>query len=274
MDAVAPGLGADIDHRITDARRLGIEDAVGARDAHRHGVDQDVAIVGRIEIGLAADRRHADRIAVAADARHHAGHQMPCLRMAGIAEAQRVHVGDGPGTHGEHVAQDAADTGRSALIGFDEGGVVVALDLEDRRLPVADIDHAGILARPLDNARPLGRQRLQPDSRGFVGAMLAPHHREDAKLGDARFAAHDLQDAVIFLGRQPVFGDDLGGDGDVPPAGLGCGHARWVPMKQCEEIRIARARCRRTGRARRCRPGSPRRRPRDAASGPALSWSR
>jgi hypothetical protein len=33
--------------------------------------------------------------------------------------------------------------------------VVVALHLEDHAVAVADIDHAGILARPLDHARPL-----------------------------------------------------------------------------------------------------------------------
>jgi hypothetical protein len=38
--------------------------------------------------------------------------------------------------------------GRRALVGLDVGGVVVALHLEDGGLAVADIDDAGILARP------------------------------------------------------------------------------------------------------------------------------
>ena len=67
--------------------------------------------------------------------------------MIGPAEAQRVQVGDRPRAHGEDVAQDAADAGRRALIGLDVGRVVVALHLEDRRVAVADVDHAGILAR-------------------------------------------------------------------------------------------------------------------------------
>ena len=144
------------------ARRGGIEDPVGVGEAHGHGVDQDVAVVGRVEVGLAADGRHADAIAVAADAGDHARDQMPGLRMVRAAEAQRVQIGDRPRAHGEDVAQDAADAGRRALIGLDEGGVVVALHLEDRGLAVADVDDAGILARAADHARARGRQRLQP----------------------------------------------------------------------------------------------------------------
>jgi hypothetical protein len=88
----------------------------------------------------------------------------------------------------------------------------VALHLEDRRLAVADIDHAGILARAADYLGPGGGQLLQVDARGFVAAMLGPHHAEDAELGQIRLTAHRVQDALIFLGGQAVLGDDLGGD--------------------------------------------------------------
>ena len=74
VDAVAAGLGADIDDRDCRRRRpCRIEDLVGAGEADAHRVDQDVAVVGRVEIDLAADGRHADAIAVAADAGDHAG---------------------------------------------------------------------------------------------------------------------------------------------------------------------------------------------------------
>ena len=87
------------------------------------------------------------------------------LGVVGIAEAQRVEVGDGARAHGEDVAHDAADAGRGALVGLDVGGVVVALHLEDDGIAVADVDHAGVLAGALDHLRALGRQRLQPDAR-------------------------------------------------------------------------------------------------------------
>jgi hypothetical protein len=105
------------------------------------------------------------------------------------AEAQRIHRCDRPRAHGEDVAQNAADTGRRTLVGLDVGRVVVALHLEDDAVAVADVDHAGILARALDDLRSGGRQRAQPLLRGFVGAVLVPHRREDAELGKARLAS-------------------------------------------------------------------------------------
>ena len=43
--------------------------------------------------------------------------------------------------------------------------------------------------------------------------MLAPHHREDAELGEVRLAAEDLLDALEFLRREAVFRDKFGRDG-------------------------------------------------------------
>ena len=85
-----------------------------------------------MEGALAADGRHADAVAVAADAGDDArAAGAGSSGASGLAEAQRVEQRDRPRAHGEHVAQDAADAGRRALVGLDEGGVVVALHLED-----------------------------------------------------------------------------------------------------------------------------------------------
>ena len=204
VDAVAAGLGAEIDDRVPDPGRLGVENRVGARDADRHRVDQDVAVVALVEADRAADRRHAERIAVAADARHHAGDEMAGLGMVGRAEAQEVEARHRPRAHGEDVAQDAADPGRRALIGLDERGVVVALHLEDDRVAVADVDDAGVLARALDHPRGLGRQFPQMEARRLVGTMLVPHRRDDAELGVARRAPDQGDEPLIFLGFQPM----------------------------------------------------------------------
>ena len=212
VDAVAAGLRAEIHHRIADAGGGRIEDVVLARQTHGHGVDQDVAVIRAVEIGFAAHGGDADAIAVAADAGHHARHQMAGLGVAGIAEAQRVHVGDGARAHGEHVAQDAAHAGRRALIGFDEAGVVVAFHLEDDGVAVADVDDAGVLARAADHPRRLGRQGLQPLLRRLVRAVLGPHDREDAQLGQVRLAAHDLEDQLVLVGLDAVARDDFGGN--------------------------------------------------------------
>ena len=153
VDAVAAGLRADVDDRQADALGGGVEDLVGLREADAHGVDEDVVVVARVEVGLAADGRHAGAIAVAADAGDDAADEVARLGMIGRAEAQRVEVGDGPRAHREHVAHDAADARRRALVGLDVGGVVVALHLEDDRVAVAEIDDARVLAGALDDLR-------------------------------------------------------------------------------------------------------------------------
>ena len=128
---------------------------------------------------------------------------MPGLGMIGGAEAQQVEAGDRPRAHGEHVAQDAADPGRRALIGLDERGVVVALHLEDAGLAVADVDDAGVLAGPLDDPRRLRRQAAQMPARGFVGAVLVPHRRDDAEFGETRRAADQRDESAYSSGFRP-----------------------------------------------------------------------
>src|SRR2546423_1326382 len=80
------------------------------------------------------------------------------------------------------------------------------------REPVGDVDHAGVLARPLDHPRRLGGQRAQVDFGGLVGAMLIPHGRKDAELGKTWRAANQLEDTLVFVRPQPVGSDQVGGD--------------------------------------------------------------
>ena len=111
---------------------------------------ENVGVVACVEIDLAADRRHADAVAVAADAGDHAGEQdSACADGRAAAEAQRIERRDRARAHGEDVAQDAADAGGRALIGLDERRVVVAFHLERHGQPAADIDDAGVFSRPL-----------------------------------------------------------------------------------------------------------------------------
>src|SRR5579871_1216759 len=69
-----------------------------------------------------------------------------------VAEAQRIHDRNRPRAHGENVAQDAADAGRSALERLQERRMVVRFNLERARPSIANIDDAGVLARPLHDA--------------------------------------------------------------------------------------------------------------------------
>ena len=68
VDAVAAGLGADVDDRVADAGGLGVEDLVVADEAEREGVDQRIAAVAGLEAGFAAEVGHAEAVAVAGDA--------------------------------------------------------------------------------------------------------------------------------------------------------------------------------------------------------------
>ena len=72
--------------------------ALARRQPERHRVDQAVVLVGALEVHLAADRGHADRVAVVADARHRAVEQVararararPALRRARRSAASRA----------------------------------------------------------------------------------------------------------------------------------------------------------------------------------------
>jgi hypothetical protein len=157
---------------------------------------------------------------------------MASLGMLRIAERERVEAGDRPRPHGEDVAQDAADAGRRALVRLDVARVVVALHLEHHREPVADVDDAGVLARALDHPGRLGRQPAQMHLRGLVGAVLVPHRREDAELGEARRRGRSVEDALVSRRLEAVFGDKLRRDLGL----VGNHHVRALlvcPLKQC-----------------------------------------
>ena len=80
----------------------------------------------------------------------------------------------------------------------------MALHLEDRDQPAADVDDPGILARPANDPGGFGRQLLQMDLGRLVGAMLRPHHREDAELDQVRRTPDQLDDLLVLVPVQPV----------------------------------------------------------------------
>ena len=213
VNAVAPGLGADVDHGIARAGGLGIENLVASDQSEGKRIDQRIARVAALELHLAADIRHAKAVAVGGDAAHHAFHHGVVLVQRLLVDsglgcdrpkAQRVHDGDRTRAHGEDVAQDAANAGRRTLERLDERRMIVRLDLEGAGPAVADVDDAGVLARPLHYAAAVRWQAPQVNARRLVGAMLAVHHAEDAELGQAGLAAQRLQDAFVLLGRDAV----------------------------------------------------------------------
>ena len=180
--------------------------------AERHRVDEAVALVGFLEVDLAAHRGHAEAVAVAADAGDRALEQVALARLVERAEAQRVQRGDRARAHREDVADDAADAGRRALVGLDGAGVVVRLHLEGDRPAVADADDAGVLAGALQHARALVREHAQRLARVLVAAVLAPHERVHVELGHARHAPEDHDDLLVLVELQSELHGELGGE--------------------------------------------------------------
>ena len=220
-EAVAAGAVADVEDGIARAGGCAAPDLARAQGAEAEDVHQRVAVVARVEVDLAADRGHADAVAVVRDAGDDAGEQAAVgrgvrLAVADIAEAERIHEEDGPCAHGEDVAQDAADARGCALEGLDRARVVVRFHLEGDAPAVADVDHAGVFLARLDqHARAGSGELAQLEPRVLIGAVLAPHDREDAQLGEVRLTAEDGLDAREFIRREAVLGDEFGGDGGV-----------------------------------------------------------
>ena len=119
------------------------------------------------------------------------------------AEAQPVEQRDRPRAHGDDVAQDAADAGRRALERLDRRRMVVRLDLERDRLALAEVDHAGVLARPLQHALARRGQPLQQRRRVLVAAVLGPEQREDRELEVVRLAFEKTPDPLELAVREP-----------------------------------------------------------------------
>jgi hypothetical protein len=74
--------------------------------------------------------------------------------------------------------------------------MVVALDLERDRLAVAEVDHAGVLARPLQHAGPAARQSPEQESGVLVPAVLRPEQGENGQLEMVRLPLQQLADTV------------------------------------------------------------------------------
>ena len=228
-DPVAAGERAVEDEEVADALRARGENALGGEEADAHRVHERVRRVRLVESALAADVRDADAVAVVADARDGAL-EMP----VGRAEAQPVEERDRPRAHRDDVAEDPADAGRGALERLDGRRVVVRLDLEGDGDAVAEVDHARVLARPLQH--PLAARREPPKQRRrvLVAAVLGPEQREHRELEVVRVPAEQVADTVELAVGEPEgamewFRDRAqGGSVSAASDGLSESHARCL----------------------------------------------
>ena len=209
MNAVAPGFGAHVDHRISDALGLAVKNFILLEDAQRENVHQRISVVAFFENSFAADRRHAETIAIMRDAGDHAFQDSSIARALQRAKADGVHHCDGPRAHGENVAQNAANAGGGALKRLNKAGMVVRFDFEGNGVIAADINDSGIFSRPLQHQLAASGQLAEMNARAFVGAMLAPHHAEDAELSVGGLAAEQRDNFLVFRPGQ-LMGFDYG----------------------------------------------------------------
>jgi len=80
--------------------------------------------------------------------------------------------------------------------------VVVRLDLERDRRPIAEVEDAGVLARALQDALARRGEPLQERRRVLVAAVLRPEEGEDRELEVIRIAVEQLADTPRFPVRQ------------------------------------------------------------------------
>ena len=150
VDAVASGLGADINYGIAFAGGASVKNLVATNQAEREGIDQRIARVAGLELYFAAEVGNAETVAVRRDAgddalhhgmvlmdfslcgggtvprldgakpRHHTSVFSISLLPTDRAEAQRIHYCYRPCTHGENIAQNSAYAGGCSLKRFDE----------------------------------------------------------------------------------------------------------------------------------------------------------
>ena len=158
MDAIAPGFGTKINNGQANARGLAGKNHIALGQTNSHGIDKAVAIVTRMETDRTANGWHTKTVAVAANAGHHASDKCFRSRMAWLAKAQKIERGNGPCTHRENIAQNTTNARRRPLVGFDIRGVIVALHLENHHIAITDINHASILAGPINHTFPRGGQ--------------------------------------------------------------------------------------------------------------------
>src|SRR5262249_53985285 len=220
------------DDLVALAARGGELEVLVPHDPHAQRVDQRVPRVAGIEAELAADVGQAEAVAVEGDAADDAGQHAGGVGRAGGAEPQRVHRRHRAGAHGQDVADDPAHAGGRALERLHVGRVVVRLDLEGDRVPLADVDHARVLPDP-GQQRVAGwrlvRELAQVQAGRPVGAVLAPQDRGDAQLAAGGPAAQHLLDPLVLVAGRAQVGVRRGTVAGGGRPGHGVGTVRAHP---------------------------------------------
>src|SRR5437870_603006 len=197
VDSVAAGIRSHEHQAVAGAFGPSPHELIGSHEADAHRVDQRVVHIAILEIDLTADGWDSDAVAVTAYAGDNAFDVSP--RFLGRTKTQRVEKSDGSRAHGDHVADDSADTGRCSLVRLDGRRVVVRLDLENDGPPLADADRASVLTRALHHGWSGGRKTAEQRLRALVRAMLRPTNAEHAELDFVRCSFELPDDCPVLI---------------------------------------------------------------------------
>ena len=203
-DAVPTGGGSEEDHLVAHPGGVGAVQVLVSQHPDAQRIDEGIAEICPVELHLAADVRQSQAVAVAAYTGDDTGQDPAGVGLVERTETQRIHHTDGPGPHREDVADDAANASGRSLVGLHEARVVVGLRLERDGIPLSDVDDTGVLADTRQEWAARGvlaefTEFLQVHLRGFVGAVLRPHHRVHRQFGAGGAAAEDLPDACVLV---------------------------------------------------------------------------
>ena len=78
----------------------------------------------------------------------------------------------------------------------------MALDLEGDGETVAEVEHSGVLARPLQHPRTAAREPPEQQRGVLVAAVLRPEKREDGELEVVRLPLQQLLDTGVLPVRE------------------------------------------------------------------------
>ena len=215
-DAVAAGGRPEQHGQVAGAGGLGQNQALDRQNAQAQHVDQGVALVTLVEDDLAAHGGHSNRVPVAGDAGDDALSHPAAAGVIQRTKPEWVHQGNRPRPHGEDVSEDAASARGCALVRLNERRVIVALDTNGGSNAVAHVHDASVFAGANQDALTSCGQALEVNARGFVRAMLGPHHGVHRELQAVGLSTQDLHDVVQFGIGEPK--------GSVDRRGVCVGH--------------------------------------------------
>src|SRR5262249_39135282 len=113
---------------------------------------------------------------------------------------------NGAGAHRKDVANNTTHTGSSSLERFDRAGGIVRLNFECNRQAITYINNAGVfLAGPDEDFWRFRGKAAQQRPAVLVGAVLAPHDREDPQLGIGWCPAEYALQLFVLLWREVMF---------------------------------------------------------------------